>query len=258
MVRGHRSSPIATAHCPVRRPHGTRRTSHWHRTITRLCSRNTRRTRNDPADFGAKGRQRVESMVTRYGHLQARHSLSLQAPITRSAFGRTAPSMQLPPAEDSILGAVRPITRSAFGRTAPSMQLPPAEDSGDLGTQRCIGSVRRLGADRATDNSHNPAKLAYAVAMLTEPHILHRAPFAKYAYAFRRISMSKFALANSLCGQIADSASGRWADLHARKCRGDFAADDTASSSPVSQSVPPTSGRLVLLYDFSKPDLLPP
>lgn len=230
MVRGHRSSPIATAHCPVRRPHGTRRTSHWHRTITRLCSRNTRRTRNDPADFGAKGRQRVESMVTRYGHLQARHSLSLQAPITRSA----------------------------FGRTAPSMQLPPAEDSGDLGTQRCIGSVRRLGADRATDNSHNPAKLAYAVAMLTEPHILHRAPFAKYAYAFRRISMSKFALANSLCGQIADSASGRWADLHARKCRGDFAADDTASSSPVSQSVPPTSGRLVLLYDFSKPDLLPP
>ncbi|CAG9262876.1 hypothetical protein BCEP4_2740003 [Burkholderia cepacia] len=39
---------------------------------------------------------------------------------------------------------------------------------------------------------------AVPVAVSINPGVLHRDPFAKYAVAFERISISSFALANSL------------------------------------------------------------
>ena len=88
-------------------------------------------------------------------------------------------------------------------------------DGSHLGVQGLVG--QRLGTGRthaplavpAAGNRQHPAQPAdrVLVAILFDPGVLHRDPFAKYAVAFRRISTSSFASASSLRNRLHSASS---------------------------------------------------
>lgn len=161
---------------------------------------------------------RLRALDRAVGIAEQRGNLTLMAQLLEQAAKEAGDAFG---ARRPALGTQLPHdTRTAVAAAAGTM------NGGDLGVQHGIGQCPPTWlpaaplAIAAARHTQNPAKPTYAVlvAMCVNPGVPHRDPFAKYAVAFRRISISSFALASSLRRRLfsaSRSLNGRRLELDA-------------------------------------------